>query len=47
LTGAEIAWLAGYTSVLSIPADLRQDNVINFKDFAVLADSWLEEKLWP
>ncbi len=47
LTGPEIAWLAGYTSVLSIPADLRQDNVINFKDFAVLADSWLEQLLWP
>ncbi len=47
LTGPEIAWLAGYTSVFSIPADLHQDNVINFKDFAVLADSWLEELLWP
>jgi hypothetical protein len=47
LSDAQIAWLADYTSVLSIPADLRQDNVINFKDFAVLADSWLEEVLWP
>jgi hypothetical protein len=47
LPAAQIAWLAGYTSVVSIPADLRQDNVINFKDFAVLADSWLEELLWP
>jgi hypothetical protein len=47
LSGAEIAWLAGYTSPLSIPADLRQDNVINFKDFVVLADSWLEQILWP
>ena len=47
LTGAQIAWLAGRTSTFSIPADLRQDNVINFKDFAVLADSWLEEILWP
>jgi len=47
LTAGQVAWLAGYTSVLSIPADLRQDNVINFKDFAVLADSWLEEILWP
>jgi hypothetical protein len=26
---------------------LHQDNVINFKDFAKLADSWLEELLWP
>jgi hypothetical protein len=47
LTGAQIAWLAGLTSTFSIPADLRQDNVINFKDFAVLADSWLEQVLWP
>jgi len=47
LSAAQIAWLAGYTSVLSIPADLQQDNVINFKDFAKLADSWLEQVLWP
>jgi len=47
LTAGQVAWLAGYTSVLSIPADLRQDNVIDFKDFAVLGDSWLEEILWP
>ena len=31
----------------ALAADLRQDNVINFKDFAVLADSWLEAILWP
>jgi hypothetical protein len=47
LSDAQIAWLAGLTSTFSIPADLRQDNVINFKDFAVLADSWLEQILWP
>jgi len=47
LTAAQVAWLAGRTSTFSIPADLRQDNVINFKDFAVLADSWLVELLWP
>ena len=47
LSAGQVAWVAGYTSPLSIPADLRQDNVINFKDFAVLADSWLEEVLWP
>ena len=47
LSDAQIAWLAGHTSMLSIPADLHQDNVINFKDLAVLADSWLEEILWP
>jgi hypothetical protein len=47
LPGAEIAWLAGRTLPFSIPADLYQDDVIDFKDFAVLADSWLEELLWP
>jgi hypothetical protein len=47
LPSAEIAWLAGLTSPFSIPADLNSDNVINFKDFAVLADSWLDEVLWP
>jgi hypothetical protein len=47
LSDAQVAWLAGYTSAFSIPADLHQDNVINFKDFAKLADSWLEELLWP
>ena len=47
LTDAQIAWLAGLTTTFSIPADLRQDNVIDFKDFAVLADSWLEELRWP
>jgi len=47
LTTNQVAWLAGLTSTFSIPADLHQDNVINFKDFAVLADSWLEQILWP
>ena len=28
-------------------ANLHQDSVIDFKDFAVLADSWLEQILWP
>jgi hypothetical protein len=28
-------------------AELRQDGVVDFKDFAVLADAWLEELLWP
>jgi hypothetical protein len=47
LSAAQIASLAGYTSALSVPADLHQDGVIDFKDFAVLADAWLEELLWP
>jgi hypothetical protein len=28
-------------------ANLHQDSVIDFKDLAVLADSWLEQILWP
>jgi len=47
LAEAEVAWLAGRTAPFSIPADMHQDGVINFKDFADLADSWLEELLWP
>ena len=47
LSAAEVAWLAGLTLPFSIPADLNSDNVVNFKDFAVLADAWLDQLLWP
>jgi hypothetical protein len=47
LSQAQVAWLAGRTATFSAAADLHQDGKINFKDFAVLADSWLEEILWP
>jgi hypothetical protein len=47
LPAAQIAWLAGHTAPISIPADLYQDDVIDFKDLAVLGDAWLEEILWP
>jgi hypothetical protein len=47
LSEAEIAWLAGHTSPFSIPADLYQDDVIDFKDLAVLGDSWLDKDFWP
>ena len=30
-----------------LAADLHEDGVVDFKDFAVLAHSWLEEILWP
>ena len=59
LTPAEIAYLADdtpgdselYIQVPSI-ADLHSEEPIlsrsvNFKDFAVLADQWLDEQLWP
>ncbi len=32
---------------LLLPADLNSDNRIDFKDFALLADNWLENHLWP
>ncbi len=47
LSDAEVASLAGHTSPLSIPADLYQDDVIDFKDLAVLGDSWLDKVFWP
>ena len=28
-------------------ADLHQDGQIDFRDYVVLADQWLEELLWP
>jgi hypothetical protein len=30
-----------------LAADLNQDDVIDFKDYAVLADQWLDEQIWP
>jgi hypothetical protein len=47
LSDAEIAWLAGYTSPLSQPFDLHQDGTVDFRDYALLVDSWLDEILWP
>jgi hypothetical protein len=32
---------------LMTPADLNADNKINFADFALLADHWLENQIWP
>ena len=59
LSGAEIAYLADenpgdgqlYAPVASI-ANLSDEEPplsrsVNFKDFALLADSWLDEQLWP
>ena len=47
LSGAEIASLAGESEPISEPVDLNVDGVVDFKDFAVLADGWLDELLWP
>jgi hypothetical protein len=32
---------------LMLPADMNNDNRIDFADFALLADNWLENGLWP
>ena len=47
LSEAEIAWLAGKTEPFSEPVDLNVDGTVDFKDFTVLADAWLDELLWP
>ncbi|MHC4556233.1 MAG: LamG domain-containing protein [Planctomycetota bacterium] len=52
LSQAEIAYVATngtgiFDLPLMIPADLHPDNQINFIDFAILADNWLENQLWP
>ena len=30
-----------------MPADLNEDKRVDFKDYAILADEWLDEQLWP
>jgi hypothetical protein len=47
LSEAEIISLAGEIEPISEPSDLNVDGAIDFKDFAVLADAWLYEQLWP
>ena len=52
LSQPEIAYAAtNGTGIFDLPlispADLNSDNQIDFKDFALLAEDWLENKLWP
>ena len=52
LSEAEIAYAATngtgiFDLPLLLPADLNSDNQIDFKDFALLANNWLENHLWP
>jgi hypothetical protein len=58
LTQGEVAYLAGKTTafqqrldLLLTPQDpainLYNDGVIDLKDYAVIADTWLDELLWP
>ena len=52
LSQPEVAYIATngtgiFDQPLMSPADLSADGRINFKDFAILADNWLNERLWP
>ncbi len=52
LSQAEIVYVATngtgiFDLPLLLPADLNSDNRIDFKDFALLADNWLDNHLWP
>ncbi|UCE47922.1 MAG: hypothetical protein JSW47_20280, partial [Phycisphaerales bacterium] len=31
----------------ALVADLYQDDVVDFKDFALLVEQWLQQQLWP
>ena len=52
LSAAEAAYLATngtgrLDEPLAVPADLDADDRVDLRDFAVLADQWLETSLWP
>ena len=52
LTQPEIAYIAtggtgSFDQKLLTPADLNGDNKIDFADFALLAEHWLENQIWP
>ena len=52
LSQPEIAYVAtngsGILDVpLMTPADLHPDNIIDFNDFIIFADHWLEDLLYP
>jgi rhamnogalacturonyl hydrolase YesR len=50
LSHGEILTLAGLSSwsvPLSSPADLHEDGIVNLKDYAILAEMWLQDQSWP
>jgi hypothetical protein len=58
LSQGEVAWLADRTTEFAQPLylmltpndpniDVYVDGTIDFKDYAVLANDWLKEQLWP
>jgi hypothetical protein len=42
LSLAEIEYLAGKPMI-----DINNDGAVDFRDYTILADMWLEEILWP
>jgi len=47
LSHGEVAYLGGLTEPFSEPFDFNADDTVDFADYAVLMDAWLEELLWP
>ncbi len=52
LSYGEVRYVAGQMDDLYVPlsapeVDLYEDGKVNFKDYAVLANTWLVETLWP
>ncbi|UCG57704.1 MAG: LamG domain-containing protein [Phycisphaerales bacterium] len=47
VSGPGVAWLAGKTAPFSEAFDLNADDAVDFGDFTILGDSWLDELLWP
>ena len=47
LPPGEVAGLAGLTEPFSAPFDFNADDTVDFADYAVLLDAWLDEVLWP
>jgi len=47
LSDGEVASLGGLAEPYSEPFDLNVDGTVDFADYALLMDAWLEELLWP
>jgi len=47
LTAAQIPSITITDEVLDLLTDINSDGAINLKDYAVYADTWLDELLWP
>ena len=50
LSHAEVAYLFGVSELyvpFESPVDLSSDSRVNYEDYAMLANLWLEEQLWP